>query len=82
MNEKKIVLTEEQFDEALRFAAMGGAGLLSPSDITSTLEKLPEEIRKKALSSALAAGCIRAEGPIGAFAKVLKMVAEGRKDKE
>lgn len=27
MNEKKIILTEEQLDEALRFASMGGAGI-------------------------------------------------------
>lgn len=82
MNEKKIILTEEQLDEALRLAAMGSAGILSPDDIKDTLKKLPEEIGKKALSSALAAGCIRTEGPIGAFAKILKMAAEGRKDKE
>ena len=61
MNEKKIILTEEQLDEALRFASMGGAGILSPNDIKDTLEKLPEEIAKKALSSAMAAGILRKE---------------------
>lgn len=62
MNEKKIILTEEQLDEALRFASMGGAGILSPDDIKDTLKKLPEEIAKKALSSAMAAGILRKEG--------------------
>lgn len=62
MNEKKFILTEQQLEEALRIAAMGEAGLLHPSEITSTREKLPEEIAKLALASALAAGCIRTEG--------------------
>lgn len=76
MNEKKIILTEEQLDEALRFAAMGGAGILSPGDIKDTLEKLPEEIAQKALSSATAAGIIRKEGSgPAALRAVLKMIA-------
>ena len=82
MNEKKIVLTEEQLDEALRLAAMGGAGLLSSTEIPEVMSKLPEELGKKALSSALAAGCLRTEGPIGALARILRMAAEGRKDKD
>lgn len=82
MNEKKFILTEQQLEEALRFAAMGGAGLLHPSEITSIHEKLPEEIAKMALASALAAGCIRAEGPRGAILKILEMAAEGMKDKD
>lgn len=79
MNEKKFILTEQQLQEALRIAAMGGAGLLHPSEITSIREKLPEEIAKLALASALAAGCIRTEGTI---LKILEMIAEGMKDKE
>ena len=39
MNEKKIILTEEQLDEALRFASMGGAGILSPDDIKDIQKK-------------------------------------------
>ena len=76
MNEKKIILTEEQLDEALRFASMGGAGILSPDDSKDTLKKLPEEIAKKALASAMAAGILRKEGPDPAALKaVLKMIA-------
>ena len=75
MNEKKIILTEEQLDEALRFASMGGAGILSPDDIKDTLKKLPEEIAKKALSSAMAAGIFRKEEP-AALKAVLKMIAD------
>lgn len=76
MDEKLFVLTEEQLDEALRFAAMGGAGILSPGDIKDTLEKLPEEIAQKALSSATAAGIIRKEGSgPAAIMAVLKMTA-------
>lgn len=76
MNEKKIILTEEQLDEALRLAAMGGAGLLHPSDTASTLEKLPEEIGKKALSSALTAGILRKEGSmLAALKTIVKMTA-------
>lgn len=82
MNEKKIILTEEQLDAALRLAAMGGAGLLNLSDIASTLEKLPEEIGKKAMSSALAAGCIRVEVPKVAVLKILEMMAKGAEDKD
>lgn len=82
MNEKKFILTEQQLEEALRIAAMGGAGLLHPSEITSIREKLPEEIAKLALASALAAGCIRTEGPKGTILKILEMIAEGMKDKE
>ena len=77
MNEKKIILTEEQLDVALQFAAMGGAGLLSPNSIKDMLEKLPEEIAKKALSSAMAAGILREEGSGPAALKaVLKMIAD------
>ena len=77
MNEKKIILTEEQLDEALRFASMGGAGILSPDDIKDTLKKLPEEIAQKALSSATAAGILRKEGSGPAALKaVLKMIAD------
>lgn len=72
MNEKKIILTEEQLDEALRIAVMGGAGLLHPNDVVSTLEKLPKEVGDKALSSAVAAGCIRAEGSRGILKMILK----------
>lgn len=82
MNEKTIFLTEEQLDEALRFASMGGADLLDPSDVVSTLEKLPKEVVKKALSSAMAASILRTEGPRGAILKILEMIAEGTKDKE
>lgn len=74
MNEKKIIVTEEQLDLALRFAAMGGAGLLHPGETASILEKLPKEIGNKALSSAVAASCIRVEGPKGAVLKVLEMI--------
>ena len=77
MNEKKIILTEEQLNEALRIAAMGSAGLLSLNSIKDTLEKLPEEIAKKALSSATAAGILRKEGSGPAALKaVLKMIAD------
>ncbi len=77
MNEKKIILTEEQLDEALRFASMGGAGILSPDNINDTLKKLPEEIAKKALSSAMAAGILRKKGSSPAVLKaVLKMIAD------
>lgn len=77
MNEKKIILTEEQLDVALQFAAMGGAGLLPPNSIKDTLEKLPEEIAQKALSSAMAAGILRKEGSGPAALKVvLKMIAD------
>lgn len=76
MNEKKIILTEEQLDEALRFASMGGAGILSPDDIEDTLKKLPEEVAKKTLSSAMAAGILRKEGSGPAALKVvLEMIA-------
>lgn len=76
MDEKLFVLTEEQLDEALRFAAMGGAGILSPGDIKDTLEKLPEEIAQKALSSAMAAGILRKEGSgPAALRAVLEMIA-------
>lgn len=81
MNEKKIILTEKQLDEALRLAAMGGAGLLHPADIANTLKELPKEIGKKALASALAAGCIRAEGPKGVITKITEMMAR-EKDKD
>lgn len=80
MNEKKFILTEQQLQEALQFAAMGGAGLLHPSEITSIREKLPEEIAKMALASALSAGCIRVEGPKGAILKILELMAEKRKE--
>lgn len=76
MNEKKIILTETQFDEALRIAAMGGAGLLNPTEIPEIIEKFPQELLSKILASAMAAGCIRREGPMGALAAVLKMMAE------
>lgn len=77
MNEKKIILTEEQLDVALQFAAMGGAGLLSPNSIKDMLERLPEEIAQKALSSAMAAGILRkvGSGPV-ALKAVLKMIAD------
>ena len=76
MNEEKIILTKEQLDVALQFAAMGGAGLLSPSSIKDMLEKLPEEIAENALSSAMAAGILRKEGSGPAALKaVLKMIA-------
>ena len=76
MNEEKIILTKEQLDVALQFAAMGGAGLLSPSSIKDMLEELPEEIAENALSSAMAAGILRKErsGP-AALKAVLKMIA-------
>lgn len=80
MNEKKFILTEPQLRDALRFAAMGGAGLLHPSEVTSIHEKLPEEIAKMALASALAAGCIRAEGPKGTILKILEIMAEENKN--
>lgn len=80
MDEKKFILTEQQLQEALQFAAMGGAGLLHPSEITSIREKLPEEIAKMALASALSAGCIRVEGPKGAILKILELMAEERKE--
>lgn len=55
---------------------MGGAGLLPPNSIKDTLKKLPEEIAKKALSSAMAAGILRKEGSGPAALKaVLKMIA-------
>lgn len=76
MNEKKIILTETQFDEALRIAAMGGAGLLNPTEIPEIIEKFPQELLSKILASAMAAGRIRREGPMGALAAVLKMMAE------
>ena len=76
MNEKKIILTETQFDEALCIAAMGGAGLLNPTEIPEIIEKFPQELLSKILASAMAAGCIRREGPMGALAAVLKMMAE------
>lgn len=48
-----------------------------PDDIKDTLKKLPEEIAKKALSSAMAAGILRKEGPGPAALKaVLKMIAD------
>ena len=82
MNEKKIILTEEQLNEALRIAAMGGAGLLSLNSIKDTLEKLPEEIAEKALSSATAAGILRKEGSGPAALKaVLKMIADSTEKK-
>lgn len=80
MNEKKFILTEQQLQEALRFAAMGGAGLLHPNELTSIREKLPEEIAKMALASAVSAGCIRVEGPKGAILKILELMAEKRKE--
>ena len=76
MNEKKIILTETQFDEALRITAMGGAGLLNPTEIPEIIEKFPQELSSKILASAMAAGCIRTEGPGKAILKVLKMIAE------
>lgn len=76
MEEKKIILTEKQLDEALRFAAMGGAGLLSSNSIKDTLKKLPEEIAQKTLFSAIAAGILRKEGSgPAAIMAVLKMTA-------
>lgn len=76
MNEKKIILTEEQLDEALRFAAMGGAGLLRPDDANDTLKKLPEEVGKKVLSSALAAGVLRkGDSMLAALKTIVKAAA-------
>lgn len=82
MEEKKFVLTEEQLDAALHFAAMGGAGLLPPNSTKDMLEKLPKDLAERALAAALTAGCIREEGPLGAIITVLKMVAEGTKTRE
>lgn len=76
MDEVLFVLTEEQLNAALELAAMGGAGLLHPSNVADLLKKLPNNIGNRALASALAAGCIRQEGPIGALATILKMISE------
>lgn len=78
MEEKQIILTETQFDEALRIAAMGGAGLLNPIEILEVREKFPQELSSKILASAIAAGCLR-KGPIEAVTAVLKMVSEKEK---
>ena len=80
MNEKKIILTEEQLDEALRFTAMGGAGLLNPIEIPEVLSKFPKELASKVLASALAAGCLRKEGPKGALDTILRMIKESKED--
>lgn len=82
MEEKKFILTEEQLDAALQFAAMGGAGLLNPKTMYDELRRLPEDLAKRALASALAVGCIREEGPLGAMAAILKIMAEGTKNRE
>lgn len=79
MEEKQIILTETQFDEALRIASMGAAGLLNPTEIPEIIEKFPQELSSKILASAMAAGCIRKEGPTGAVAAILKMIAEKEK---
>lgn len=79
MEEKQIILTETQFDEALRIASMGAAGLLNPTEIPEIIEKFPRELSSKILASAMAAGCIRKEGPTGAVAAILKMIAEKEK---
>ena len=72
MEEKTLFLTESQFDEALRIAAMGGAGLLNPIEIPEIRKKFPQELSSKILASAMAAGCIRQEGSI--VAAILKMI--------
>ena len=82
MEEKKFILTEKQLDEALHFAAMGGAGLLPPNSTKDILEKLPEDLAKRTLAAALTAGCIREEGPLGAIITILKIVTEGTKNRE
>lgn len=76
MEEKILFLTESQFDEALRIAAMGGAGLLSPIEIPEIRKKFPQELSSKILASAMAAGCIREGGPGKVILKVLKMIVE------
>lgn len=81
MKEKKFILTEQQLDHALRFAAMGGAGILPANSINAELEMIPEEIRKKTLAAACAAACVRTEGPIGAISKILRMAIKDVKDK-
>lgn len=76
MEEKKFILTESQLNHILRFASMGGAGILSPDHIDEELKAIPEEIRKKVLANTCTAACIRTEGPIGAILKILEMEAK------
>ena len=52
MNEKKIILTEEQLDEALRFASMGGAGILrkegpGPAALKAVLKMIADSTEKE-----------------------------------
>ena len=42
MEEKQIILTETQFDEALRIASMGGAGLFNPTELPEIIDKFPQ----------------------------------------
>ena len=72
MNEKKFILSEEQLDKALDFAALGGAGLIPREDTNDMLSKLPEEIQERALSSAIAAAMIRTKGLSGALVSITK----------
>lgn len=72
MNEKKFILSEEQLDKALDFAALGGSGLIPREDTNDMLSKLPEEIQERALSSAIAAAMIRTKGPFGALVGIIK----------
>lgn len=80
MEEKQIILTETQFDEALRIASMGGAGLLNPTEVPEIIEKFPQELSSKILASAIAAGCLRKEGPTGALDIILRMIKESKED--
>lgn len=59
MKERQIILSEELFDEALRFVAMGAAGILNPKELPLIQEKFAPEIWQRLYSSALAAGIIR-----------------------
>lgn len=68
MNEKKIILTEEQFEKALTFVALGAAGIMPPEEVDSRLNELPEGIRGSVLDSSLAA--------LGALMITIQMVSK------
>lgn len=77
MNEKKIILTEEQFEKALTFVALGAAGIMPHKEVDPRLNELPEGIRGSVLASSLAAAMVRENGPLGALMKTMQIVSKG-----
>ena len=75
---KKFVLTEDQLQEALRLAAMGGADLLNSSD-AFTLQVFPEEVRDEVFAAILAVKCLKeGRSPIDAIDIIRQYVNLGK----